>query len=308
MRVVVTGGAGFIGGHLASAFVQSGDETICFDNLTEGREENCQGATLVVGDVTDEGSLLRVFGDVEVVVHLAAMRSVARSVEDPVGTDRVNAGGTLRVLEAARQRGVRRVIVTSSSSVYGGVAPVPTSEPARLSPRSPYAASKVAGEHYAAVYRHVFGLETVVLRPFNIFGPRQNADSPYSGVISLFIAAALEGRSPVIFGDGTQSRDFTYVDDAVAAFRLAATASYDRLHSPAYNVGAGAETTLLALWEHIRMVTGSELTPEFGPARPGDVNRSRADISRATEELGYLPRVNLAEGLRRTVEWARVDR
>lgn len=305
MRVLVTGGAGFIGSHLVRACADEGAHVVCYDNLTEGREENCNGAELIVGDVTDGPTLFEALDGVDVVYHLAAVRSVARSVEDPVGTDRVNASGTLRVLETARRCGVRRVVVTSSSSVYGGIAPVPTDEFASVAPRSPYAASKLAGEHYADVYRHLYGLETVVLRPFNVFGPRQRPDSPYSGVISLLIDALLAGRKPIIHGDGTQSRDFTYVDDAVQVFRLAGTEPYHRLTSRVYNVGAGQETTLNEIWDLLQEIEGRQCRADFGPARPGDVPRSRANITRARSELGYTPTVELRDGLQRTIEWVR---
>lgn len=305
MNVVVTGGAGFIGGHLADACMHAGDTVTCFDDLSGGRPENCHGAELVVGDVRDPEALATIFRGAEVVYHLAALGAVPRSVKDPITTDRVNAGGTLAVLVAAREAQVRRVVATSSSSVYGGQGPVPTPEDSPLNPRSPYAVSKVTGEHYCRVFSDLYGLETVVLRPFNVYGPRQRPDSPYAAVIPLFLRAAIEGIRPVIHGDGGQSRDFTYVEDCARLFRLAAAAPSGEVSGRAYNAAGGGEITVADLWKEICALQGRGADPEFVEARAGDVRRSRADLTAAQRDLGYEPQVSLREGLKRTLAWAK---
>jgi len=288
---------------LADACRAAGDQVVCLDDLSAGREENCSGSELVRGDVTDRDCLDSIMPGADVVYHLAARRAVPLSVEDPAGTDRVNTFGTLAVLIAARDSGVRRVVSASSSSVYGGVAEVPTPEDSPLVPRSPYAVSKVAGEHYCRVFHELYGLETVVLRPFNVFGPRQRPDSAYAAVIPLFVQAAIEGRSPVIQGDGSQSRDFTYVDDCVQAFRRAAEAPAATVGGKAYNAAAGGETTVAELWNQICELTGGGPAPAYVEPRPGDVTRSRADLSAARRDLGYEPQVSLTEGLERVLDW-----
>lgn len=305
MKVVVTGGAGFIGGHLAEACIRAGDTVTCFDDLSSGRPENCHGADLVVGDVRDRDALVRAFSGAEVVYHLAALGAVPRSVKDPMATDSVNAGGTVAVLVAARDAQVRRVVATSSSSVYGGRGPVPTPEDSPLFPRSPYAVSKVAGEHYCRVFDELYGLETVVLRPFNVFGPRQPPDSQYAAVIPLFLHAVITDESPIIHGTGDQSRDFTYVEDCARLFRLAAVAPAETVSGQAYNAAAGSETTVVQLWNEICALWGGGPEPRFVDPRPGDVRRSRADLTAARRDLGYEPEVSLTEGLRRTMEWAK---
>ena len=305
MRVVVTGGAGFIGSHLVRACLGSDAEVVAFDDLSAGRPENCQPAELVVGDVRDTATLTEVFRGAEVVYHLAALGAVPRSVKDPMATDRVNAGGTLAVLLAARDASVRRVVATSSSSVYGGVGPVPTPEESPLNPRSPYAISKVTGEHYCRIFPDLYGLETVVLRPFNVYGPRQRPDSAYAAVIPLFLRAVIDGDRPVIHGDGGQSRDFTYVEDCVQLFRLAASAPAATVSGRAYNAAAGGEITVADLWKEICALEGGGPDPEFVDSRPGDVRRSRADVTAARRDLGYEPGISLREGLRRTMEWAK---
>jgi UDP-glucose 4-epimerase len=304
VRVLVTGGAGFVGSHLTDALVRRGDEVVVLDDLTTGYAENVTpGARLVEGDVADPRTVADAVHGAEVVFHLAATRAVLRSVQEPRATDRVNTGGTLNVLEAARHAGVRRVVSTSSSSVYGGDAPVPTPETAPPRPRSPYAVSKLAGEHYARVYWELHRLETVSLRLFNVYGPRQRPDSQYAAVIPLFIEALGSGHSPEVHGDGRQSRDFTYVDDAVAAFLDAGAASAARCAGRVYNVAGGGEESLLDLLAVLGRILGVDIPVRHVAPRPGDVRRSRADFTAASADLGWRPTVGFEEGLARTVSW-----
>jgi nucleoside-diphosphate-sugar epimerase len=245
----------------------------------------------------------------ELVFHQAARRSVPQSVDHPMDTDRVNVAGTLNVLRAARAAGgVRRVVLASSSSVYGGAGAGPTPESAPLRPRSPYAVSKLAGEHYARVYWELHGLETVSLRYFNAFGPRQSPDSQYAAVIPRFVAALLAGEAPEVHGDGHQTRDFTYVGDAVAANLAAARAPADACAGRAYNVARGQPASLLDVLSTLGRLTGSTVEPRHTARRPGDVAHSHADIAAAAADLGYAPRVGLAEGLELTLAWFRARR
>ncbi|HEX4906788.1 MAG TPA: NAD-dependent epimerase/dehydratase family protein, partial [Acidimicrobiales bacterium] len=241
--------------------------------------------------------------DVEVVHHHAAARAVLRSVEDPLTTDQVNSGGTLRLLVAARDAGVRRVVLASSSSVYGGAEILPTPETAPLLPRSPYAVSKLAGEHYARVFSELFELETVSLRYFNVFGPRQRPDSMYAAVIPLFIGALLDGEQPVIHGDGTQFRDFTYIDNVLQANRLAASAPADAVSGRAFNIACGERHSILETLELISRLLDIPANPTFTATRAGDVRQSCADISAARAAMGFEPAVDFEDGMARTVAW-----
>ena len=305
MRALVTGGAGFIGSHLVDALVARGDEVVVLDDLSAGHRDNVDAAArLVVGDVADECAVAAAMDGCEVAFHLAAHRSVQRSVEHPLTTDRVNTGGTLAVLASARDAGARRVVCTSSSSVYGGAAAMPTPESAPLTPRSPYAVSKMAGEHYARVFWELFGLETVVIRPFNVYGPRQRPDSQYAAVIPLFIAALRGGEAPVVHGDGRQSRDFAFIDDAVAAFAAAGSAPPGACAGKAYNVAGGAVHSLLDLLAILEEILGVPALPRHIEPRAGDVRHTQADLSAAAADLGWSPAVGFAEGLRRTVLWS----
>ena len=302
---VVTGGAGFIGSHLVRALVARGDRVRVLDDLSTGRRENLPpGVELVQGSVADRRAFGDAFEGAGVVYHLAAMASVARSLEEPLLCHAVCATGTLNVVEAARHAGVKRVVYAASSSAYGTASdPAGQGEATPLEPLSPYAAAKLAGEHYLAAASASFGLETVRLRFFNIFGPRQRADSPYSGVIAIFTGLLTAGRTPVIHGDGQQSRDFVYVENCVDAILRAG--STPGVGGEVFNVGTGTGVSVVELVAALNRVIGTDITPEFGPARTGDVRFSLAKIGRIGERLGYEPRVSFEEGLRRTVEWYR---
>jgi UDP-glucose 4-epimerase len=305
-RYLVTGGAGFIGSHLTEALVRAGARVRVFDNFSTGLRTNIEGIQpapeIVEGDLTDREAVLRASSGVDVIFHLGALASVQRSVESPADTHGACATGTLNVLDAARRSGVRRVVYAASSSAYGGASnPDGQLESALPSPLSPYAAAKLAGELYAGAFNATYGLETVCLRFFNIFGPRQRADSPYSGVIALFIDAMANGRTPVVHGDGMQSRDFTYVDNVVQAITKAAQAREASGH--VYNVGTGRSVTVLDLVKSLNEILGTNHVPTHGPPRAGDVRYSMANIDKARRDLGYEPTVSFIDGLRRTVKW-----
>lgn len=306
--MLVTGGAGFIGSNLADALVAAGYTTRVLDDLSAGYVDNVPaGAELVEGDVADEGLMRKVAEDVEVIFHLAAHRAVPRSIIDPLATDTANTHGTLTVLKVAADVGVRRVVYAGSSSVYGGAAQLPTPEMAPTVPRSPYAVSKLAAEHYCRVFSELHGLDTVVLRYFNVFGPRQRPDSAYAAVIPRFIEALRTGRPPVVEGDGLQTRDFTYVDDVVAA-NLAASASPAAVcRGHVYNIAGNRSFSLLDLLESLGRILGVTPQPTFADARPGDIRHSRADIAAAAAALGYKPMISFEEGLRRAVDWFSSD-
>jgi len=302
---VVTGGAGFIGSHLVRRLVQEQHRLRVVDDLSSGcipnMGDDARAVTFIKGSVCDAPLLERAFDGADVVFHQAAVPSVQRSVQDPLATNRANVQGTLQVLEAARKRGVRRVVYASSSSVYGDAAALPKSEDMCPAPASPYAASKLGGELYCRVYAELFGVETVALRYFNVFGPRQDPESQYAAVIPLFITALLGGRRPMVFGDGEQSRDFTYVDNVVDANLLAANAPV----SPglAVNIGCGVRVTLNEVLRLLGEMLGVDAQADHAEERPGDVKHSQADIGLARKALGYEPRIGFEEGLRRTVEW-----
>jgi UDP-glucose 4-epimerase len=304
VRALVTGGAGFIGSSIADQLVADGHEVVVLDDLSTGHAENIPAAAeLVKGDIADEGAVRRAVEGCEVVFHQAAHRAVFRSVEHPIQTDRANVGGTLTVLTAAKDAGVRRVVAASSSSVYGGADVMPTDEGQPLLPRSPYAVSKLAGEHYLRVFSELFGLETVSMRYFNVYGPRQRPDSQYATVIPLFIQALRNGERPEVHGDGLQSRDFTYITDVVAANLRAATAPAERCSGKAYNIAGGAAYSLLDLLGILGDVLGVTPDPIHTESRAGDVKHTRASIEAARNDLGHIPAVEFHDGLRRTVDW-----
>jgi len=305
MRALVTGGGGFIGSHLALRLLEEDYEVRVLDNFATGRRENLildgDEIDLVEGDVQSYERVHTAVRGCELVFHQAALPSVPRSVQDPLTTNAVNVIGTLNVLLAARDSGVRRVICASSSSVYGANADLPKREDMPVEPVSPYAVGKLAGEGYCRSFHAVYGVETVVLRYFNIFGSRQDPLSQYSAVIPKFIADFLEGRQPVIFGDGEQSRDFTYVANVVEANLLAAFSEAGA--GRVYNVACGTSTTVNQLVAELRDITGRQLNPRYEPPRPGEVRHSAADIGLARRELGYAPSVDFREGLERTTSW-----
>lgn len=311
MKALVTGGAGFIGSHLAEALARRGVEVTVLDNLSGGREANLAwrlaGAPveLVKGSVTDGPLLTRLLAGCDWVFHQAAMPSVPRSVLEPVASNAQNLDATLQLLVASREAGVKRFVFASSSAIYGDSEVSPKHEGLPPNPLSPYGLQKYAAERYGQLFHQLYGVPTVALRYFNVFGPRQAFDSPYSGVIARFCTAFLRGEPPVIFGDGSQSRDFTYVENVVAANLSAAEAPAERVAGKIFNVAGGNSITLLDLVYGLAVISGRDLKPAFQPARVGDVRHSRADISAAQRALGFAPTVDWAEGLRRTYEWYR---
>lgn len=304
----MTGGAGFIGSHVVDALTAAGKRVRVLDDFSTGLTANLpHGAArpdIVNGSVADLATVERAVRGCSVVYHLAAMASVAKSLEQPLLCHAICATGTLNVIDAARRAGVKRIVYAASSSCYGTATdPAGLGEDTPLQTLSPYAAAKLAGEHYLEAAATSFHLEAVRLRFFNIFGPRQRADSPYSGVIALFAAAMMAGKTPTIYGDGLQARDFTYVGDAVAALLAAGTAP--GVGGRVFNVGTGTATNLLELVVRLNEVLGTAVTAAHGPERVGDVRFSLAKIDRIRAGLGYEPTVSFAEGLRKTVEWMR---
>lgn len=305
---LVTGGAGFIGSHLAEALTAAGRRVRVFDNLDTGLESNLAHISpvpeFVRGCVTDAAAVARAAEGCDTVYHLAALASVAKSVEDPPASHAACATGTLNVLDAARKAGVQRLVYAASASAYGGADdPAGQGEDTPLCALSPYAAAKLAGEFYAESFAATFGLETVRLRFFNVFGPRQRPDSPYSGVIAIFASLLAAGRTPTVHGDGQQSRDFVYVGDVANALMRAADTP--GVSGRVYNVGTGKSVTLLELIDVLNRILGTKAVPTHGPARVGDVRHSRAKIDRIRRDLGYEPTVSLEDGLRRTLAWAK---
>lgn len=307
---LVTGGAGFIGSHLVQALVGRGDQVRVLDNLSTGHLHNLNGVAdrieLMQGDLRDEALVARAVRGVEIIYHEAALASVPRSVEFPLETHAHCVTGTLVLLDAARQAGVRRIVYAGSSSAYGDLPFSAKREVDFPTPLSPYAAAKLAGEFYCQAFYRTYGLETVCLRYFNVFGPRQYPASPYSAVIPIFIDRLLKGQPPVIYGDGLQSRDFTYVENVVAANLQAATVA--GVGGMTLNVGTGRSVSLLVILEHLQKLLGTNLVPQLEPPRAGDVRDSLADISLAERVLKYAPTVDLEEGLRQTTAYYRNGR
>jgi UDP-glucose 4-epimerase len=310
-KMAVTGGAGFIGSNLAEHLLNTGHSVIVIDNLSTGRKQNLAAWSEDAGsrfeflqmDINETDRLRDIFRGVSYVFHLAAIPSVARSIENPTATQFANADGTLSVLIAARDAGVKRVVAASSSSIYGDDPHLPKQEDRRGRCLSPYALSKLVTEEYCRLFHQLYGLEAVALRYFNVFGPRQDPNSHYAAVIPRFSTLLLAGKQPVVFGDGEQSRDFTFVANVVDANWRAATSP--NVAGEAFNIGCGAQTSLNQLIEKLNAILGSRVKPKYEPARKGDVRHSLADIGKAAKMLGYVPAVSLEEGLRKVVNWYR---
>ena len=305
-QYLVTGGAGFIGSHLSEELVRRGQKVKVVDNLVTGKRENLAHLAqveFVKGDLAEAAVARRAVADVDYVLHQAAIPSVPRSVADPVSSNRANVDATLSLLVAARDAGVKRVVYAGSSSAYGNAPTLPKVESMPTAPLSPYALQKLVAEQYCQLFTTLYGLETVTLRYFNVFGPRQDPSSPYSGVISLFISALCDGQRPTIYGDGEHTRDFTYVANVVDGVLRACTAEH--ASGEVINVATGGRVSLNELFERIRKVVGAEVQPVYAEPRAGDLKDSQADIAKAQRLLGYEPLVSFEEGLSRTVAWYR---
>jgi nucleoside-diphosphate-sugar epimerase len=309
-RQIVTGGAGFIGSTIVRALLdQGGAEVEVIDNLMTGHEENLaevRGSIVFhKADIRDRSKMIELLAGADTVFHLAAIPSVPRSIYEPIPSHEVNIDGTFNVFHAAAQGGVRRVVYAASSSAYGDTPTLPKTETMLPCPKSPYALQKLVGEHYASVFHSCFGLETVSLRFFNVYGPRQDPSSPYSGVLSLFMKHLLAGSAPTIFGDGEQTRDFTYVEDVAALCIKASQADKSAAQGQVYNAGNGNKYSLNFIWDLLQTVEGVKIAPNYGPPRAGDVRDSMADTRAAVTALGHAPRFTIEEGLRKTLEWYR---
>lgn len=304
-KALVTGGAGFIGSHLTEALVKNGCLVTVLDDLSTGHLSNLKDVDdkirFIKGDICDGTILSEAISGSEVVFHQAAVVSVTDTVARPLASAEVNELGTIKVLEAARQNNVRRVVLASSSAIYGDDPQLPKQENMAPKPLSPYAIQKLAGEYYARIYAELYGLRTVCLRYFNVFGPKQDPSSPYSGVISIFMTKAAKKEPPIIYGDGTQSRDFIYVSDVVAANLCAATST--QIQHAVYNVGTGRSIQISQLWDIIAQMSQLNLSPELGPPRAGDVPKSVADVCKSEIEMGFKPQTSFDEGLKKTLEY-----
>jgi nucleoside-diphosphate-sugar epimerase len=307
--MLVTGGAGFIGSHIADRLLGLGHAVRIIDDFSTGRRENVADlegrVDLVEDDIRDLDAVRRAAEGVDVVFHEAALASVPRSVDDPATSNDVNVRGTLNVLVASRDAGVRKVIYASSSSIYGESPELPKREDLPAAPESPYAVSKLAAEYYCGVFSRLYGLNCVALRYFNVFGPRQDPDSQYAAVVPIFVTALLEGRSPVIYGDGEQSRDFTYVDNVVDANMLAA--EVEGCSGEVMNAACGSTVTVNELYRRLSKLAGASVDPVYADPRPGDVRHSFADIAKVRNLLGFDPSIDLEEGLVRTLDWFRAE-
>jgi UDP-glucose 4-epimerase len=311
-RFLVTGGAGFIGSALVRTLLKKGaDRVVVVDNLLTGHERNLDGVGGPLDfhrvDILDYEALAGAMKGSEIVFHEAAIPSVPRSIHDPVPSHDVNVNGTFNVLRAAQEAGVRRVIYAASSSAYGDTEVLPKVETMQPMPKSPYAAQKLMGEYYMSVWNSCFGLETVSIRYFNVYGPRQDPSSPYSGVLSLFMTAVLERRAPTIFGDGEQSRDFTFVED-VAELNVRAAEAPASVSGRVYNGGNGGRITLNQAWELLQKIEGVQIAANYGPERAGDVRDSQADTKLAVRDLGHAPKFTFEAGMRETLDWYRRER
>jgi nucleoside-diphosphate-sugar epimerase len=307
-RYLVTGGAGFIGSHLATELVHRGEQVRVVDNLVTGKRQNLAHlpqVEFIRGDLTDLDVARRVVQDVDYVLHQAAIPSVPRSIEDPIGSNHANIDASLNLLVAARDAGVRRVVYAGSSSAYGNSPTLPKIETMAPAPLSPYALQKLVAEQYCTMFTQLYGLETVTTRYFNVFGPRQDPSSPYSGVISLFISALCDGRRPTIYGDGEHTRDFTFVANVVDGVLRACHAK--GASGEVINVATGGRVSLNHLFRAVRDLIGAEVEPIYAQPRAGDVKDSQADIGKARRLLGYEPLVSFEQGLEKTVEWYRAS-
>jgi nucleoside-diphosphate-sugar epimerase len=305
---LVTGGAGFIGSHLAEELARRGERVRVVDNLITGKRQNLAhvpSAEFLEGDLADLDVARRAVQGIDYVLHQAAIPSVPRSVQDPITSNRANIDASLNVLVAARDAGVKRVVYAGSSSAYGNTATLPKVETMATAPLSPYALQKLVAEQYCQMFTSLYGLETVTIRYFNVFGPRQDPSSPYSGVISLFISALCDARQPTIYGDGGHTRDFTYVANVVDGVLRACTA--ENASGEVINVATGGRISLNTLFKTIRELVGANIEPIYADPRPGDVKDSQADISKARQVLGYQPTVSFEDGLSRTVAWYRAS-
>jgi len=309
-RILITGGAGFIGSHIGVALRAQGDEVRVLDDLSTGHESNLEaigpGLDFVRGSVTDPSVVAAAVEGCDYVFHEAALASVPRSVKEPVASNDANVCGTLNVLVAARDAGVKRLVYAASSSAYGDTEVLPKVEDMPVQPKSPYAVAKLAGEHYVSAFAGCYSMQTLSIRYFNVFGPRQDPDSPYAAVIPIFADALLAGKAPTIHGDGEQSRDFTYIDNVVSANLKALTVP--KLAGEVVNVALGQRTTLNELYRMIQEILGTDIDAQYGPTRAGDVKHSEAAIGRAEALLGYETLVSVEDGIRRTVEWYREAR
>jgi len=307
MRYLVTGGAGFIGSNTVDELVRRSHSVVVLDDLSSGKEDNLAEVrnkiTFIKGSITDIEVVRKAMYEAEYVLHLGARTSVPRSVKDPIETNKINIDGTLNVLVAAKELKVKRVVFAASSSAYGETPTLPKVETMHPQPISPYGVTKFVGELYGQTFGRCYGLENVALRYFNIFGPRQDPSSPYSGVLAKFCTAFLEDTPPVVFGDGEQTRDFTYVENAVQANLLACDAP--NVSGKVFNVGVGGRVSLNEVLRELGKITGKTLEAKYEPPREGDIRDSQADISQAREFLGYSPQVSFEEGLARTFEWYR---
>jgi nucleoside-diphosphate-sugar epimerase len=307
MRYLVTGGAGFIGSNTVDELVRRGHSVVVLDDLSSGKEDNLaeirNKITFIKGSITDIEVVRKAMYEAEYVLHLAARTSVPRSVKDPIETNKINIDGTLNVLVAAKELKVKRVVFAASSSAYGETPTLPKVETMQPQPISPYGVTKFVGELYGQTFGRCYGLENVALRYFNIFGPRQDPSSPYSGVLAKFCTAFLEDAQPLVFGDGEQTRDFTYVENAVQANLLACEAP--NVSGRVFNVGVGGRVSLNGVLRELAKITGKTLEAKYDPPRDGDIRDSQADISQAKEFLGYDPQVTFEDGLARTFEWYR---
>lgn len=308
-KYLITGIAGFIGSSLARALVERGEEVRGVDNYLTGKSANLAGYYDQIDfrevDLRDPSAIRTACEGIDYILHIGALPSVPLSVAHPEPSHRCNVEGTFNVLEGARAEGVKRIVYAASSSAYGNQPILPSKESMRPMPISPYAVQKLVGEYYMSSYWQVYGLETVSLRYFNVFGPRQGADSPYSGVLAKFIQQMLEGTRPTIFGTGDQGRDFTYIDNIVSANFLACAAPADKVAGKVFNTACGGQYTLKQIYQLLAKLTGFDLPPLYAKSRTGDILHSQADISAAAEAFGYRPMVGVEEGLQRTVEWYR---